>query len=396
MRVLFTCVVGHGHFHPLVPLARAFEVAGHEVAFATDPWFCPFVRDVGFTAFPAGLDHKVAKSRFIAETPDWDELDPVDQWVRMYAGMFGRVRVPPMLVDLRRVFSEWRPDVVIHDTAEMAGAIAAEAAGLPHAEHSFGILRPAHLLAAANEALRPISAGLGIGDPGVSGTRGELYLDVCPPGIQQPGIAQIPNVQALRPIGFDAAPDTGLPAWFGALPPRPTVYVTMGTVFNQAAPIFRAILDGLAGSALNVVVTVGSDGDPGVLGPQPGNVHVERYIPQSELLPRCDLVISHGGSGTLLGALSAGVPIVAVPQGADQFLNAEAIQRTGIGLRILPEALSAETVRDRVGRVLGETSFALAARAISAEIARMPSPARVVPRLEAMVAARPAAAPTGA
>jgi UDP:flavonoid glycosyltransferase YjiC (YdhE family) len=351
---------------------------------------------VGFTAFPAGLDHKVAKSRFIAETPDWDQLSPVEQWVRMYAGMFGRVRVPPMLVDLRRVFSEWRPDLVIHDTAEMAGAIAAEAAGLPHAEHSFGILRPAHLLAAANEALRPISADLGIGDPGVSGTGGELYLDVCPPGIQERGITQIPNVQALRPIGFDAAPDTGLPAWFDALPPRPTVYVTMGTVFNQAAPIFRAILDGLAGSDLNVVVTVGSDGDPSVLGPQAANVHVERYIPQSELLPRCALVISHAGSGTLLGAVSTGVPIVAVPQGADQFLNAEAIQRTGIGLRILPEELRADSVRESVGRVLEETHFALAARAIGAEIARMPTPASVVARLEAMVGIGPTAAPTSA
>ena len=128
---------------------------------------------------------------------------------------------------------------------------------------------------------------------------------------------------------------------------------------------------------------MGSDGDPSLLGPQPENVHVERYIPQSELLPRCDLVISHGGSGTLLGALSAGVPIVAVPQGADQFLNAEAIVRAGIGLRIMPAESSPATVRDRVGRVLEEGHFALAARAIAVEIAGLPTPAMVVPRLEA-------------
>jgi UDP:flavonoid glycosyltransferase YjiC (YdhE family) len=383
MRVLFTCVIGHGHFHPLVPLARAFEAAGHDVAFATDPGFCLFVRGVGFTAFPAGLDHKDAKGRFIAATPDWNDLGPKEQWVRMYSGMFARVRVPPMLADLQRIFADWRPELLIHDTCEMAGAIAADAAGLAHAEHSFGIIRPSNLLRAATEVLAPISEAIGIADPGVSGVGGELYLDICPPAIQLAEIAAIPNVQALRPIGFDAAPDTGLPAWFADMPARPTVYVTMGTVFNQAADTFRAILTGLAGARLNIIVTVGSDGDPSLLGPQPENVHIERYIPQSELLPRCDLVISHAGSGTLLGALSAGVPIVAVPQGADQFLNAEAIVRAGIGLRIMPAESSPATVRDRVGRVLEEGHFALAARAIAVEIAGMPTPAMVVPRLEA-------------
>ena len=209
------------------------------MAFATDPGFCLFVRGVGFTAFPAGLDHKDAKGRFIAATPDWNDLDPKEQWVRMYSGMFARVRVPPMLADLQRVFADWRPELVVHDTCEMAGAIAADAAGLAHAEHSFGIIRPSNLLRAATEVLAPISEAIGIADPGVSGIGGELYLDICPPTIQLAEIAAIPNVQALRPIGFDAAPDTGLPAWFADMPARPTVYVTMGTVFNQAADTFR-------------------------------------------------------------------------------------------------------------------------------------------------------------
>ncbi|MEO8572101.1 MAG: nucleotide disphospho-sugar-binding domain-containing protein [Chloroflexota bacterium] len=57
-------------------------------------------------------------------------------------------------------------------------------------------------------------------------------------------------------------------------------------------------------------MTVGTKGDPALLGPQPDNVHVERYIPQSQLLPHCDLLVAHAGSGALLGALNAGVPIL--------------------------------------------------------------------------------------
>ena len=74
MRVLFTCVIGHGHFHPMVPLAHAFEAAGHRVVFATDPGFCPYVRGVGFEARPAGLDHPEALARFVAATPGWADI----------------------------------------------------------------------------------------------------------------------------------------------------------------------------------------------------------------------------------------------------------------------------------------------------------------------------------
>ena len=384
MRVLFTCVIGHGHFHPMVPLARAFETAGHEVRFATDPAFCAYVRGAGFEATPAGLDHADALARFVATTPGWAQVPAAGRNKLMYPGMFGRVRAPKMLQDLTPLVAAWRPDLVIHEAAEMAGAIAAEVAGIPHAEHSFGILRPGELRRRATEAVAPISAALGIPNPGVGGLGGELYLDICPPGVQHPEIAELANVQPLRPVGFDAAADAHLPHWVATLPVRPTVYVTMGTVFNEDAAVFRAVLDGLLGEPVNVIVTVGAKGDPALLGPQPDNVRVERYIPQSQLLPHCDLLVAHAGSGALLGALNAGVPILAIPQGADQFMNAERIVEVGLGLRLLPEELDAGAVRELTRRLLGEDGFRAVARGQQAAIEAMPSPATVVPILEAL------------
>jgi UDP:flavonoid glycosyltransferase YjiC (YdhE family) len=385
VNVLFTCVIGHGHFHPMVPLARAFQAAGHEVTFATDPAFCAYVSGVGFEALPAGLDHREALARFVATTPGWDELPDADRMRHMYPGMFGRVRVPQMLEDLAGIIAARRPDLIIHESAEMAGALAAEVAGIAHAEHSFGLLRPGEVRRLATDAVAPYAAAAGVRNPGVGGLGGELYLDICPPDVQRAEIADVANIQPLMPVGFDSAPDANLPDWVAALPPRPTIYVTMGTVFNDSAEIFRTILAGLSEDRFNVVVTVGQKGDPGHLGPQPDHVHVERYIPQSLLLPHCDLFISHAGSGALLGALNAGVPMLAVPQGADQFMNAARIVETGLGLRLLPSDLSATNVRDSVRRLIGEGAFTQSARAQQAAIGGMPTPDAVVGVLETMV-----------
>ena len=385
MKVLFTCVVGHGHFNPMVPLAHALQVAGHRVAFATDPSFCVYVREAGFEAYPAGLDQPDALAQFLGSTPGWREMSPEDRQPIQYSGMFGRVRAPAMLRDLVPLIAAWQPDLLVHDAGEMAGAIAAEAAGIGHVEHSFGILRSTLARGLATKAIQPIATELGVRNPGVGGSGGELYLDICPPGIQDPEIADVPNVQRLRPLGFEGPTDPALLGWLGDLPSRPTVYVTMGTVFNQAGDVFRTVLDGLREEALNVIVTVGPSGDPSDLGPQPENVHVERYIPQSHLLPFCDLFVSHGGSGALLGALSAGIPMLAIPRGADQFINAERVTEAGLGLRLLPSELSSEAVRRTARRLIDDVQFRDAARLQQAAIAEMPDPSAVVPVLEALV-----------
>lgn len=384
MRVLFTCVVGLGHFNPMVPLARAFQRAGHDVAFATDPKFSVYVQTVGFEAFAAGLDMPEAKVRFIRRTSEWRDVAPWDEIRLMVPGLFAGVRIEPMLEDLGPLIADWRPDLLIHDSAEMAGAIAAELAGIAHVEHSFGVLRPLELRRRAMDALAPVCARLGVVNPGIGGLGGGLYLDICPPGIQRPEIGDLPRVQPLRPVGFDDAPMAVLPTWVTARPSRPLVYVTMGTEFNRKPEIFHAILDGLDGEPIDVIVTVGAGGDPGALGPRSDNVRIERFVPQSRLLPHCAAFVSHGGSGALLGALNAGVPMLAIPQGADQFLNADQIVETGIGRRLLPAELSAEAVREAVRAIVDDGRYVDAVRSQQAAIATMPAPEEVVTVLEAL------------
>ena len=382
MRVLFTCVVGHGHFNPMVPVARALADAGHDVAFATDPGFVDHVRSVGFQSFASGLDMPEAIRRFIERMPGFRQTPPWEQMRYLMPGLFGGVRVEPMLADLDHVFDEWRPDLLIHDSAEMAGGIAAERASIAHAEHSIGLLRPRELRQLSTDALDPICKRLGVRNPGVGGINRELYLDLCPPGIQRAEIEDVERAQLLRPVGFDESPGISMPSWLDRLPDRPTVYVTLGTVFNDIATLFHTILDGIQGEDLNIIVTIGPGGDPTVLGPRPDNIHIEPFIPQSRLLPYCSVFINHGGSGALIGAANAGVPVLAIPQGADQFLNAEVIKERGVGLRLMPDQFSPESVRDATRALLDDTTYRANIQALRPGIDQMPTPDEIVPVLE--------------
>ena len=161
------------------------------------------------------------------------------------------------------------------------------------------------------------------------------------------------------------------------------MYLTFGTFFNDS-DAFRAALAGIRDLGVGLVVTVGPDGDPRSVRSPPPHVVVERYIPQTLLLPACDLVASHAGSGTVLGALALGVPQLCLPQAADQFLNAAAVARAGAGLAIGPEKVDASGVGDAIRRLLDDNSFRVEARRVADEIASMPSPEAVGTLLETL------------
>jgi UDP-N-acetylglucosamine transferase subunit ALG13 len=303
----------------------------------------------------------------------------------IWPGMFARARVPPMLADLTPVVEHWRPDLIVHDSAELAGAILAEVVGIPHAEHSFGILRPRRARQLATDAIAAFCDDLHVANPGVGGLNGELYLDVCPPGIQSPDIAELVNVMSMRPAKIDAPTDTAFAAWIGSRRARPMIYVTMGTVFSDVV-VFQQVLDGLARSSFDVVVTVGKAGNPAELRVRSDNVYIDRYIPQAQVLRHADVMVCHAGSGALLGVLNQAVPMLAIPRGADQFMNAGRVVETGIGLALLPDEVTSEAVLSQVHRLLDDARFKAIGRSFMREIRGMPAPEVVAKRLEGVVA----------
>jgi MGT family glycosyltransferase len=133
---------------------------------------------------------------------------------------------------------------------------------------------------------------------------------------------------------------------------------------------------------VTLVVTIGRDGDPEQFDPLPGNVHVERYIPQTLLFPRCSLVVTHGGSGTIMAALAHGLPLVVVPIAADQPENAARCAALGVARVIAPADLSAEVAREVARDVLRNGTYRRAAERMRGEIAALPGPERAVELLD--------------
>jgi UDP:flavonoid glycosyltransferase YjiC (YdhE family) len=105
---------------------------------------------------------------------------------------------------------------------------------------------------------------------------------------------------------------------------RRRVCATLGRGFNGRTPeLFHAILESLRDEPVNLILTVGRDEDPDGFESQPENVYIERYVSQSLLLSSCGLVITDAGFSTVMAALSPGLPMLAIPIGADQPINAQ-------------------------------------------------------------------------
>jgi MGT family glycosyltransferase len=233
-------------------------------------------------------------------------------------------------------------------------------------------MMPAELLALVEPAVDALAAEHGVKLRLAELIDETVYVDVCPPGLQLPGGPAWKRIQPVRHEDPEPEPSEAAGA-IDRLAPGETVYVTLGTVVNKLPGVFEAMLAALDGIDVNAIVTVGHDVDPERLGPQPGHVLVERYIPQALVLPRCSGLVAHAGAGTMLGALAHGVPQVLLPHGAEQHLNAEACRRAGAALVLAPDELDASAIGAALLRVLREPGFKRAAERMRDEIAAMPS-----------------------
>jgi UDP:flavonoid glycosyltransferase YjiC (YdhE family) len=380
MRILFCSTAGWGHVHPMIPLAKAFVDAGEDVLWATSAEGCERLLREGFAAAPCGLDGPSAMSEFTRRFPEIGQLARQERPEFMFPRLFGAVRAGPMLSDVLPVAQRWSPTLVVSEAGDFAGHIIAARLGIPSVTHSFGSLIPQSRVAAAGEQVASLWAASGLDPSPYGGSYDHLYLDIYPPSLQPEARPHVPVTQPLRPSAFATAGDEQLPEWVAAKSEVPLVYVTLGTVFSNNA-VLATVVEGLRDLDVRVVVTVGPRGDPAALGDQPTNIHVARYIPQDQILPHCSAVISHGGSGTFLAALAAGLPQLCLPQAADQFTNAANCARSGTGVALQPDSFSAANIRAAAERLLSDAALLDAARALSQEITAMPSPLAVAEQL---------------
>jgi UDP:flavonoid glycosyltransferase YjiC (YdhE family) len=345
----------------------------------------PAIEAAGFTAFATGgatLSSTPERLPLLKLDLEREERDLREGFARRLA----RERAATILA----LCDQWRPDLIVCDEIDFGAMVAAERHELPYATVLVIAAGSFVRKDVVGEPLNELRAEHGLPlDLELAMLSRYLVLSPFPPSYRDPAFPLPATAHAIRPHTIGRVRSDSPPPWNVSLPGAPTVYFTLGTVFNvESGDLFERVLAGLRELPINVIATVGREIDPAELGPQSANIHITRYIPQSSILPHCSLVVSHGGSGSVMGTLAHGLPMVLTPMGADQPLNAARCADLGVA-RVL-DALEAtpNSVREAVSTVLARPAYCLAAERMRDEIAALPEPGHAVALLERLAAER--------
>jgi UDP:flavonoid glycosyltransferase YjiC (YdhE family) len=394
MKIAFASLGAYGHLYPMMPLALASADAGHEVTIATGAPFLDRLPLRTMPSYPAEHDLDSAQLETRRRHPDaHGPAFPIAMFGDITAGIVART-----LLDR---WSEDRPDLVVFEVMDVGAGIAADVHGIPAAAFAIGLspfIVPV-LHGATVGFQREIWQEHGQTPPEDASMLAARLILPSPPTLSPPeppagvpvpvgvaGAAGVLPTLPIRPVAYsdESAP---VPSWLLEPATRPRIYLTLGTVAFGAVEVLTRAAREISELDVDVLVAVGPEGDPSVLGELPSNVRLERFVAQAKVLPLVDLIVHHGGTGTVLGAAEVALPQLILPQGADQFVNARILSEAGAGRAIPNEAQERGAIRTAVEALLRPDApeRTVAAR-IRDEIATMPAPAEVVPALVELAA----------
>ncbi|MFD2415749.1 nucleotide disphospho-sugar-binding domain-containing protein [Amycolatopsis pigmentata] len=379
MRVLFLPIPAIGHAYPMVPLAWALRAAGHEVLFGT-AFGGLAVEKAGLPVVEVelGQDRPEVLAKLAGKLAETNPglhaklrergdtgLDSLEEAVPFFAEK--SAAFTGVLVDLART---WRPDLVVHSPLYGGALVAAAVLGVPSVECREGFGRTECLAVLMYEHMKEVFA-----DYGATGLpERRTGTDSSPPSM----IEGSPGGWPMRHVPYSGG--ARLPAWLMppvVTPERPRVGLSLGSGsgtwrLEMAASILAAAAD----LDIELVLALG-DVDIDALGAIPPNTRIPGWVPLSALVRTCTALIHHGGGGTTLTALEAGVPQLVLATGADNGINARAVHNRGAGISAKIEEVDTALLR----RLITDDALHSTARQVRTEISTMPAPAEIVPRL---------------
>ncbi|MCY0954782.1 macrolide family glycosyltransferase [Streptomyces sp. H27-S2] len=351
----------HGHVIPTLALVQELVERGYRVSYAVTEEFAAQVRAVGATPV-------------LYEVPPSGEApEDMGEGVARVIGV-NMVALP----QLERAFAGARPDAVLYDVYAWMGPMLAARWGVPVLQ-----LAPTHI---PYEGL--VREFFGLDDiaqiPGLPQLAGALNEWGVPGGVHALTLAP-PRVIAFFPRSFQRRPETvraGEAHWVGpAIADRSfqgrwqrpqngkaVVYVSLGSQFNSRPQFYRDCLDALEGLGMHVVMSVGAEVAAADLGPLPDGFEVHASVPQLDVLAAASVFVTHGGMGSVMEACALGVPLVVVPQMAEQRVNAAQIEELGLGVHLPREEASARALREAVVRVASDDRVAAAVKEMRRQI----------------------------
>jgi MGT family glycosyltransferase len=423
-RFLFAGWPFPGHVFPQVAIAQVLRRRGHSCAFYTGERMAGVLRDEGFTVFAFRHLDEERLERLMRDRP-------AEPWRITSLPRLGTLlrrwlldTIPQQVRDLEETMAAWGPDVIASDPtlwapmlvlADKHQAKVAVSSFIPacpwpgRAVPPFGpgLPRPrggrpsiaveaARLSTALSarlgrRAVNRIRRDHGLAPIAVSPTeytaRMPLYLVPSAREFDY-GREDLPgHVHYVGPCLWNRPRVEAPTPWRGWLRrDLPCVHVTEGTVHVQKPFVLQAAIAGLAGLPLQVIATTGVDRSLEELAVSslPANVRVERWVSHGELLPLTDVMVTTGGAGSVLAALSAGVPLVIVPTEWDKPEIAQRVVEAGAGVRLPPRDCGPERLRRDVERVLGDPSFRAHARRLAGVFGRLGGAERAADLLEAL------------
>ena len=355
--------------------------AGHTVAVAAPASFAGQVTRAGFDHLPVPDVPGEVMAAVFGRLP---QLPPDEANRVVVAEVFARLDAQTALPALTAMMDTWAPDIVLRETCEFASMVAADRAGIPQVHVAIGMGFTGEVVEMVEEPLVELSELAGL--PGPRGVELLMATDTftsVPELLDRADAASAtpsPNPSSREPRMWRFREDTDggagrLPASWGKRE-NPLLYVTFGSVtasVGHFGEIYPATLRALADLPVRVLMTTGDGLDPASLEPIPANTRVERWWPQAEVMPLAAAMVGHGGFGTTMTALRAGVPQVVVPLFAfDQFVNADRVAEVGAGVRLLGGAPASDQLPAAVDNLLHDPSYGEGARAVAAEIAALP------------------------
>lgn len=361
--ILMVSIPAHGHVNPSLAVITELVSRGHRVSYVNDPSFREVVESTGasFVPYPTKLP--------LTDDPaGW----PSDLVAIQEVFLDDTLAMWPVLLE---AFEDDRPDVVLYDIGGFAGRALGERLGVPVVQ-----LSPAFVgwegfeedLAAMFEPMRNgpggpehyrryadwlVEAGAVQRDVEGFKNRPERCVALVPRALQ-PNVDRV-DEQRISFVGPCFGDRAHQGEWQRPAGAEKVLLVSLGSAFTHQPAFYRACVEAFGDlPGWHTVLQVGKHTDLAELGEVPDTVGVHRWVPQLSVLSQADAFVTHAGMGGSSEGLFHAVPMIAVPQAADQFANADALVGLGVARRLDTEQATAEALRAALLELTGDPAVA--------------------------------------
>ncbi|UYB37963.1 glycosyltransferase [Streptomyces sp. Je 1-4] len=395
MRILITAHAIYSHLAPLVlPVAERAKEAGHEVAVATGAGVVEHIEKRGLTALTLPNVQSMGEALqggTLRPPPGMEKAGSVTVELapEFFASAFVGHLAEAGTRDLLEVARSWQPDLILHESTEYGGYLAAECLGIPHGALDIAPMAPyAHPV--VTEELNRQRGKFGLAPVSDAWHTFRTFRAGVVPEDFYPTDSRLPSARYYQ-VPAQAAQGALDPDIAQLSTDRPLVLATLGSNATRlpggAQALLETIVETLGELPVTGVVALGADRDPRQWdGPRSDNVHLTSFVQQELLLRSSDLFITHAGFNGTREALAAGVPMVAVPLFAEQSHNASRLQELGVGTRIDVQDVTRNSLAEAVRNVLEDRSYRSRAQGLQRRSHALPDLNRLVEDAAALTA----------